>query len=187
MYDKIFKAMIILGALPFIGFILTCIFNKVGNTWGNAAFLSVKALKKYKRKMLVGAILVVTGFVLLRTPRGEDSFFSKDVDGISVGDGDVISQNEEDMDQNNLEEYADSSILDTSNTDNSVYIVVKEKEISFGNTEFENIDSFVNYFKAFDSIGINVYLVDDFATSKTYHDVKDSLDSLGIIYEEITK
>ena len=136
---------------------------------------------------ILGGVLLGSGIFLKITPRGFDSFFSENVDGASVGDGDIISLNEEDKNQNNLEEYADNSSLDTNNTDNSVYIVIEGNDISFGNTKFDNLEDFSEYFSSFDSLSKTVFLVDKYAVSKMYHDVSETLEYLGIEYEEITE
>ena len=162
--------------------------NAVNDTVEKKKNVAAARLKKlFLVTLFLGFVILAFGLFLKYTPRGEDSFFSENVDGVSVGDGDIISLNEEDKDQNNLEEYADNSNLDTNNTDDSVYIVIEGKDISFGNTDFKDLEDFSVYFSSFDSLNKKIYLVDKYAVSKMYHDVREMLEDLGIEYEEIAE
>ena len=127
--------------------------------------------------LIVGILCFGLGWFLKFGPRGTDSLFSKQVEsGTNVGD--------DEKDQTVRREVnAAGNYVDAKGEEHHNYIIVKGSIVTYRD-EFEgSLEEFEKFVKGMDSNN-QVYLVDDFAASYTYHGVQELLKYYGIGVEE---
>ena len=127
--------------------------------------------------LIVGILCFGLGWFFKFGPRGTDSLFSKQVEnGSNVGD--------DEKDQMVRREVnAEGNYVDAQGEEHHNYIIVKGSTVTYRD-EFEgSLEEFEKFVKGMDSKN-QVYLVDDFAASYTYHRVQELLKYYGIGVEE---
>lgn len=127
--------------------------------------------------LIVGILCFGVGWFLKFGPRGTDSLFSEQVEsGAQVGD--------DERDQMVRQEInAAGNYVDAEGEEHYHYIIVKGTNIIY-KQEFEGtLEEFTEFVKKMDSKNV-IYLVDDFASSYTYHKVQELLKYYGIGMEE---
>lgn len=118
--------------------------------------------------LALGLALTISGLVIQYMPRGNDSVISAGAVGATTGDG---------------SQWTDISGTGNSNVQTDYSIVIKGETIYVNGKTFETIEAFEEVLKNLDRTK-KVTLVDDFAVSSTYHQVKELVNRYGLICGE---
>lgn len=125
--------------------------------------------------LVVGIILLALGIFLKTSKTGNDSIFAKDVPGITAG--------EEASQINNPDGTArGEKYIDEAGNEYSYYIVITKNDISVNGIAVSDIEVLKDVLSNIDRTN-TVFLVDDFAASKTFEDVMNLLDQYGMKYK----
>lgn len=126
--------------------------------------------------MLVsGIILLVLGLYLKSSRTGNDSIFSKDVPGITTGEEASQINNPDGTPRGD-------KYVDEAGNEYAYYIVVTKNDISVNGIQISDLNILKDVLSNIDRTN-TVFLVDDFAASKTFLDVMDLLDECGMRYK----
>ena len=127
--------------------------------------------------IVVGLFFLGFGLTFKYGSRGYDSLLSENnSEGISEGDS---SSN------NPLAQGMTSSgkkYISEDGKEYSYFIRITGNDIFFNNASVGNVEQFEEYIVNVDR-NIAIYIIDDFASSGTYHSVKGILDKYGMTYE----
>ena len=123
--------------------------------------------------LVMGAAFLSTGLWFKYAPRGNDSLWSENVEGVSTG-----NDNMEYQDENG----ATGKYTDADGKGYLRCVRVKGKTIYFNDEEIGGTDKFEEYIKPLDREPV-VLLKDDYAASATYHKVVELLDYFDIKYK----
>lgn len=118
--------------------------------------------------LAIGLALTISGLVIQYMPRGNDTVISAGNVGATAGEGD---------------EWTDISGIGTGNVQAEYVIRISGDTIYVNGQAFETVEFFEEALKTMDRTK-NVTLVDDFAVSSTYHQVKELVNRYGLICGE---
>jgi len=124
---------------------------------------------------VVGLFFIGFGLTFKYANRGYGSLFSENTEGVTSG---------ESSSTNPLAHGLTSAgkYISEDGTEYSYFIRITGNEIFFNNATIGNIEQFKEYIATVDR-GITLFIIDDFASSGTYHKVEEILDSYGMIYK----
>lgn len=126
--------------------------------------------------LIVGILLFAGGWFLKFGPRGTDSLFSKQVEsGTGKGDAEV---------QNILKESINDkgNFVDADGTEHYGYVIVTGEIVSYRDEFKGSIEEFEKFVEQMNGKQ-ELYLVDEFASAKTYREVERVLKDYGMNFE----
>ena len=126
--------------------------------------------------IVIGVMMIATGLFLRYSNRGNDSLFSDNVPGVTQGDDLETS-----LFWKNTTE--DGHYLSPTGKEYEYYISIEGTTINFSGQKFDNVTDFGDYMTNIDR-NCCIYLHDEYASSKTYHDVMNILDTYKMTYEK---
>lgn len=126
--------------------------------------------------LVVGLLLFGLGFFLKFGPLGTDSLFSKQVES-GMGQGDAYSQNRQTEVIN-----AKGNYVDAQGGEHANFIIVEGTNVKYRDEFSGSVEAFEGFVKQLDGKQ-TIYLVDEFASAKTYHRVEELLTYYGMTYE----
>ena len=117
----------------------------------------------------LGVVLVASGLAIQYMPRGNDSLLSTEADGATAG---------------SESQWVDGTNASAVGGDVAGYsIMISGETISLNGKTFDSIEAFENELKGMDRTK-QVFLVDDYAVSATYHQVKELVNRYGLVFGE---
>lgn len=130
--------------------------------------------------LVIGILLFALGYFLKFSPRGLDSLFSRPVEsGAQVGDADS---------QRGLSEAinAAGNYVDAQGNEYYDYLIIQGTTIHYREEKAETVQEFEKKLETLRKQNgkRNFYLVDDFASARTYHQVEELILESGMTYEE---
>ena len=126
--------------------------------------------------LIVGILFIVAGWFIKFGPRGTDSLFSKQVEsGTGKGDAEV---------QNILRESINDAgnFVDANGGEHYGYVIVTGETVTYRDEFKGNIEEFEGFVKQMNGKQ-ELYLVDEFASAKTYREVERILNDYGMNFE----
>lgn len=134
------------------------------------------ALKEGRRTLVImyliilsiGLVLTISGLVIQYMPRGNDNVISVGTVGATAGDG---------------SQWIDVSGAGSSNAQTDYSIVISGETIYVNGQPYPTVAAFEEALKNMDRTK-KVTIVDDFAVSSTYHQVKELVNRYGLICGE---
>ena len=125
--------------------------------------------------LAVGIVLLALGLFLKHSNTGNDFLLSENVPGITKGDD--SSQYNELLDPSGTDKFRDEN-----GNEYSYYIVVTKNEIKVNGMLIPDKDVLKELLLQMDRTN-TVFLIDDFAASKTFNDVMELLDECGMKFK----
>ena len=126
--------------------------------------------------LVVGILMFSLGFFLKSSPRGLDSLFSKQVEnGAQIGDAESGKGLKEAV-------TAAGNYVDEQGQEHYDYLIIHGTKIQYREEKAQNIEEFAETLEELRKIigKREIYLVDDFASAQTYHQVEGMIEHVGI-------
>ncbi|MCQ2402019.1 MAG: hypothetical protein MJ059_08905 [Lachnospiraceae bacterium] len=141
--------------------------------------MSLRNMKPLTVALLVLILLAAIVFLSFRLfgPRGEGSIFAENKEAQSVGTEDY---NEESL----LNQCLSEATAGNVEGDFSVYIKVTGERINIGSREFKDDEELKEFLGLLVRTDSRYVLVDDYASARTFENVRGVLESVGIRYTE---
>ncbi|MBR4608465.1 MAG: hypothetical protein IKO41_19860 [Lachnospiraceae bacterium] len=126
--------------------------------------------------LVVGILMFSLGFFLKFSPRGLDSLFSKQVEnGAQIGDAESGKGLKEAVN-------AAGNYVDEQGQEHYDYLTIRGTTIRYREEKAQTIQEFAESLEELRKIigKREIYLVDDFASAPTYHQVEEMIEEVGI-------
>lgn len=130
--------------------------------------------------LVIGILMFALGYFLKFSPRGLDSLFSKQVDqGTQIGDA---------VSGKGIKEAVNAAgnYVDEQGEEHYDYLIIHGVTVQYRNEKSETIEEFTTTLENLRKQNgkREFYLVDDFASARTYHQVEEMITSGGMTYKE---
>lgn len=125
--------------------------------------------------MFLGLLMFGTGMFMKYASHGPNSFFH--VEGEDMTDDDSTITNPHASGKTSNGHY-----IGANGNEYVYYISITGNTIDYNGNLFNSVEEFENYIKGSDK-GYTIYLNDDFAVAKTYHEVESILEAGGFMYD----
>lgn len=135
--------------------------------------------------VLFGALVFIACKVLL--PHGENSLFSKTVEGEQAGKAEETKETVETEPETGGGFSLGEALSGNGAEDLTVYITVSRGDRAIGTTVFSDPADLKDALASLKAQTDNFTLVDDYAYADVYRETKEMLDTLGIRYGEMQK
>ena len=124
------------------------------------------APKTIRRIVYFGVLLIIAGVVLcIYRPKGLGRYLNPPSDNTATSP---------------TTETAAASIEDTNSENETIAlnIIVRHGKILINKKDFGSLEALGDYLRYYDGSSLSITLVDDYASSKTYHDTYDYLNAM---------